>query len=134
MNRRQFFGMSAAAVALAGLPAIVLPERKIFLPPRGGWFPAYRMREVEQYLINNDSLAMRWDMAWILDGEYVQHYVLEEPSAAELLAAGGEQPFLAERREFARKMLIAEARKHGYDKGQPAELKLPSTVMHAAYV
>lgn len=37
MNRRQFFGMTAAAVAAAGLPALVLPERTIFLPPRTGW-------------------------------------------------------------------------------------------------
>lgn len=39
MNRRQFFGMTAAAVAAAGLPLCLLPERKIFLPPRQKWVP-----------------------------------------------------------------------------------------------
>lgn len=77
MNRRQFFGMTALAVAAAGLPAIVLPDRKIFLPPRGGW--GFSMREVEQYLINTDSMAMRWDVGWITrNGEYAQYYVLQE--------------------------------------------------------
>jgi hypothetical protein len=37
VNRRQFFGMTAAAVAAAGLPAFVLPRKTIFLPPKGGW-------------------------------------------------------------------------------------------------
>jgi hypothetical protein len=39
MNRRQFFGMTVAAIAAANLPAFVLPERTIFLPPVGGWWP-----------------------------------------------------------------------------------------------
>lgn len=67
LNRRQFFGMSAAAVALAGLPSIVLPDRSIFLPPRRGWFQQIRMREIQQYCINTDSFPLRWDVAW----EYV---------------------------------------------------------------
>lgn len=74
MNRRQFFGMSAVAVAAAGLPALVLPERSIFLPPRTGWFPEkLRMREVQQYLINTDSLATRWDVLITAgDGDHYQ--------------------------------------------------------------
>jgi hypothetical protein len=74
MNRRKFFGMTIAAVAAAGLPALVLPERTIFLPPRAGWFPeALRMREVQQYLINTDTLATRWDVLVSAgDGDHYQ--------------------------------------------------------------
>lgn len=80
MNRRQFFGMTAAAVVAAGLPLSVLPERTIFLPPHGGvWLP--RMRQIEQYLINIDAYRMRWDMSWVTrSGQKEQAYVLEDPA------------------------------------------------------
>lgn len=65
MNRRKFFGMSVAAVTLAGLPEIVLPQKTIFLPPKHGWHPAQlsngSMRESRQYLINTDSEMWRYD-------------------------------------------------------------------------
>lgn len=61
MNRRHFFGMTAGALALAGLPAFLLPERTIFLPPSGGWVPGIRMRWVEQYVITDDSIPIRFD-------------------------------------------------------------------------
>jgi hypothetical protein len=110
MNRRQFFGMTAAAVIAAGLPLSVLPERTIFLPPRGGlWLPP-RMRQIEQYLINDDSLRMRWDMAWItLGGKMEQAYLLEEPSTSGLEQVSMDASTFAalkgHRREFARECL-----------------------------
>lgn len=109
MNRRQFFGMTAAAVIAAGLPLSVLPERTIFLPPCGGlWLPP-RMRQIEQYLINDDSLQMRWDMAWItLGGKMEQAYLLDEsPICGEQFSTDA-STFAAlkeHRREFARECL-----------------------------
>ena len=62
MNRRHFFGMTAAALIGAGLPLSLLPERSIFLPPRGGWYPSdLRMREVIQYSVLDDKLFVRHD-------------------------------------------------------------------------
>ena len=66
MDRRGFFkALAGTAAAAIVLPEIWTPSKAIFLPPRGGWCqPPMVMREVQQYLINNDSLAMRYDMAW----------------------------------------------------------------------
>lgn len=65
MNRRQFFGMSASGILLAGLPAMVLPERTIFLPPRFGWTPSKLlpgdMREIEFYEVSHDVMLVRYD-------------------------------------------------------------------------
>lgn len=127
MNRRQFFGMSAAAVALAGLPALVLPERSIFLPPRFGWQP-YKlgdgyMREVEQYVINTDSLAYRYDAVGAdLWGREVQFHV----------------DTLKMRPEIARAIIEARFAQDGLRALRPGEgrhlhLKLPQTAL-ARYV
>lgn len=66
MDRRGFFkALAGTALAAAVLPEIWTPTKAIFLPPRLGWFQTpLRMREVQQYLINTDSLAMRYDVAW----------------------------------------------------------------------
>lgn len=65
MNRRHFFGMTLGALAAAGLPAILMPERTVFLPPKNGWHPhalaGMYMREVEQYDINSDCMHFRYD-------------------------------------------------------------------------
>jgi hypothetical protein len=66
MNRRKFFGMTLAGLAAAGLPAILMPEKTLFLPPKYGWKPHligdFQMREVCQYLINLDELlSWRYD-------------------------------------------------------------------------
>lgn len=57
--------MTAAAVAAAGLPEMVLPTRRWVLPPRFGWRPhevsREYMREVEQYLITSGTTAFRYD-------------------------------------------------------------------------
>ncbi len=130
MNRRQFFGMTAAAVAAAGLPALVLPERTTFLPPRLGWFqPPMRMREVQQYFINEDALAMRWDMAWITAlGEYEQHYyALSTPRP---WTEGIPEELRTLVREDVRAELIAKIPRGA----RMVELELPRTVHWAAYV
>jgi hypothetical protein len=62
MNRRRFFGMSIAALTAIGLPAWLLPERSIFLPPVCGWYPSdLRMRETIQYSAIDDKLFIRHD-------------------------------------------------------------------------
>lgn len=62
LNRRQFFKGLALTGAVA---ALWTPTKTIFLPPNGGWhqykLPAGYMREIEQYLINTDSIAWRYD-------------------------------------------------------------------------
>lgn len=68
------------------------------------------MRQIEQYLINDDSLRMRWDMAWItLAGEKQQAYLLEEPGTTGLEQINSDPATLAalreHRREFAREYL-----------------------------
>ena len=37
MNRRGFVGLLAGAATALVVPQLMVPERKIFLPPRGGW-------------------------------------------------------------------------------------------------
>lgn len=65
ISRRKFFGMTAVAVAAAGFPQFVLPEKTIFLPPRFGWNPSALgkgyLRETEQYIINFDEMWWRYD-------------------------------------------------------------------------
>ena len=75
LTRRQFFGMTAGALIAAGLPLALLPEKTIVLPPKSGWYPDLRMREVEQYVVNTDSLVTRYDMAWMKGDERIQWYV-----------------------------------------------------------
>jgi hypothetical protein len=85
LNRRKFFGMTALAVAAAGLPALVLPEKTIFLPPRYGWKPAQLgdgyMRELSQYVINVDEMHYRYDAIGrdIWGKEYQFHVTTKKP-------------------------------------------------------
>lgn len=84
MNRRHFFGMTAAALIGAGLPLSLLPERSIFLPPREGWYPSdFVMREVIQYNIGADCFAVRHDVPFERDGIPIQPWTLAylSPSA-----------------------------------------------------
>ena len=73
MNRRHFFGMTLAGVVAAGLPEILLPEKSIFLPPRGGW-QNWTMREIDHYRIINDVELTQWAAAWLVDGRQELYY------------------------------------------------------------
>lgn len=125
MNRRQFFGMTAAAVAAAGLPALVLPERTIFLPPRTGWFPEkLRMREIQQYLINNDSLATRWDVLVTAgDGDHYQitqtidHWIQDDVERSEF-------------REFVRRGMSAQLERLALEQSRFAAAKVATQHLH----
>jgi len=109
MNRRGFFKTLAGVVALsAGGIALIEPEKTIFLPPRGGWLPTLKMREVQQYLINTDTMPMRWDMAWMTrEGDFQQHFVCVEPPQ-DPYRAYPSQEWLEFQRSEARRMLAAK--------------------------
>jgi hypothetical protein len=72
MNRRGFFkGLLGAAAGVAisdQLVEALQPKRAIFLPPRGGWYPAHvripprYIREARQFDINNDVEFYRYDV------------------------------------------------------------------------
>lgn len=120
--------MSAAAVALAGLPAIVLPERTIFFSPRGGWNQAQLidgyMREVSQYVINRDALLYRYDaIGRDIWGKEYQYYVeAKEPAI--------EQARLVIANMFQHEGLRAIRP----DQSREFKLKLPTTTPVARYV
>lgn len=136
MNRRQFFGMSAAAVALAGLPAIVLAERKFFLPPRGGWIErGLVMREIQQYLINDDSMPMRYDSAWMKDGHLAQFHVdFDSIPFSMSMHLAEYNRILEQYRAEARERLTQIQRAHGLDGCHSLLLPLPRTALGARYV
>ena len=126
--------MSATALALLGLPSILLAEKTIFLPPKGGWLPRDMcMREVQQYLINNDAIQLRFDMAWkTLKGDIVQYHV-QTPSLFELSYQSGifsTPEILRSHRESARSR-IAQEIPFG---AQMVQLPLPQSAYRAAYV
>ena len=121
MNRRKFFGLSAATVAALGLPEIVLPERKIFLPPRSGWYSDLRMREIEQYVIHEDALIVRYDMAWVLNGKYTQYHVDMVRQADE---------FLPIQREAARDQFRQIMDRDGLHHAKTVRLALPTGLGH----
>lgn len=133
MNRRQFFGMTVAAVVAAGLPLSVLPEKTIFLPPRGGLWTPLRIREVEQYIINNDSLAMRWDVAWELNGERGQAYSTVSPLSGLEYTAMSEAERL-KYREWHREMARQHLARFIPAGAKPFPPKLPNGLVYAAHV
>lgn len=133
MNRRKFFGMTIAALTAAGLPITLLPDKKIFLPPRSGFWTPLMIREVEQYLINNDSLCMRWDVAWELNGERNQAWVeMDGPSGLQYTSMTEPERLRLRiyRREMARRKL-AEFVPMG---AKPFPPKLPNGLVYAAHV
>lgn len=139
MNRRKFFGLTAATVAALGLPEIVLPERQIFLPPRNGWYGNLRMREVDQYVINLDAVMRRYDAVGYRrrTGEYVQFHVNSYVPTSELDCTG--RPTTADLREIARSTIAKIFERDGLTPvaplqvGSPYQLKLPRGVDHGCY-
>ena len=125
MNRRQFFGMTVAAVAAAGLPALVLPEKKLFLPPRDGWFQTpMRMREIRMYCINDDSLPTRFDAVWIdRGGERHQRWVQFPPISG--LEALQDPQIYDRQREIAAIELDRIRRMNAWSNAMQGELMLP---------
>lgn len=134
MNRRQFFGMSALAVAAAGLSPLVLPDKTIFLPPRSGWWtPKMILREVEQWTINDDTLWVRYDAAWkSLSGKHVQAHC-DFPLTGLDIASFSEDGMAQLRAGFADQARIALARFKPFA-GRQIELALPRGVDQARYI
>ena|ERR1700685_57769 len=131
MNRRGFLKLAAAATALsAGGIALIETPKTFFLPPRGGWWaPTFEMRECEQYLINLDAMAYRWDAAWLdSNGEKQQFNVLGAPQDANRETF----LFLRHQREQAYLALDRMRRRHGLT--QEVRLPLPSGAYRAGYV
>lgn len=124
MNRRQFFGMTAAALASAGLPLTLLPEKSIFLPPINGWPQTpFVMREVRQYLINNDTMPMRYEIAW-----GVNQWHVDFPEIQWSLQLTNPKLFhelLENQRSIARQTFERIRRQNGYSNAELRQLPLP---------
>ncbi len=133
MNRRKFFGMTVAALTAAGLPLTLLPEKTIILPPREGWpQPALRMREVRQYIINNDTMPTRYDVAWGMQQWHVDFPEMQwslEKTDPKLFAE-----LLENQRSIARQTFERIRREHGFSNADQRELKLPRGIYWARYV
>jgi hypothetical protein len=116
--------MTAAALAAAGLPLALLPEKRIFLPPARGWFQSpLRMREVRQYLINNDTMPMRYDVAWDVHQWHVDFPGIEwslEKTDPKLFAE-----LLEDQRSIARQTFERIRREHGYNRADARVPPLP---------
>lgn len=137
MNRRDLFKsiMGTAAISAGGI-ALVESTATIFLPPRQGWWqPELRMREVQQYLINTDELAMRYDMAWAVLGG-VKHYHVDclpvgnpgwprEMVPSEIMEIN---------RTTARRLFEDIEHQHGFKRCDQRALPLPQGVNIARYV
>lgn len=127
MNRRDFFKALGVTAAVAGAGIELLPAKTIFLPPRNGWWqPQLRMREVEQYLINNDEIAMRYDVKW---GDQQYHIDFAPRPRSELASPA----LLAHQREIARLALERIEDQHGFRRRDQVILALPKSVP-ASYV
>lgn len=137
MDRRGFFKILAATAAAAiVLPEIWTPSKTIFLPPRQGWWqPPMIMREVQQYLINTNELAMRYDMAWAIEGGAAHYHVdclpvgnpgwPNEMTPAEIIEVN---------RAGARSAFEDLERRHGFKRRDQRALPLPNGVNIARYV
>jgi hypothetical protein len=126
--------MTATALAAAGLPLALLPEKRIFLPPAQGWFQSpLRMREVRQYFINNDTYPFRYDVAW---GGQQWHVDFPEPYpiALEIADPKAFAALLEEQRKIARLTFEQIRRQHGFTNDMCRELPLPRGVEWARHV
>lgn len=139
MDRRSFFKTLLSGIAVAAAGIELLPSTKtIFLPPTLGWWqPPLRMREVQQYLINNDSLPMRYDVRWEKpSGEMIQYHVHFDQYSP-LTRPHCEPPadVLEHQRQVARVVFERIEREHGFKRIHQVELQLPyRTANIARYV
>lgn len=120
--------LGAAGAALVPWRGSVEPL--IVLPPRDGGFDhPLRMREVEQYLVNTDSLAMRWDV--LVSMENGDHYQLTAHAAV-----NRKDPNLVMHRELVRTCLANRLATTRYADGRVVThaLELPGPPIHGAYV
>jgi hypothetical protein len=125
VNRRGFLrnlGLTAAGVLVA---EDLLSTKTFFLPPAKGWYQGIRMREVQQYDINNDWMPIRHDAAWLLpNGEIKQYHVT---------SADVPEAELPHSREVARLLLEDRARHDGLIDLPQVVLRLPKTAMRSCY-
>jgi|SRR6185437_4577934 len=116
--------MTATALAAAGLPLALLPEKTIFLPPSQGWPQTHlRMREVRQYCINNDTMPMRYDVAWGM-----QQWHVDFPEISWSLEKTNPKLFaelLEDQRSIARQTFERIRRQNGYSNADLRQLSLP---------
>jgi hypothetical protein len=94
MNRRKFLGFLAAGGAIAAAPALLLPERTIFLPPIGGW-PHGRIEALMQMIIPKSDIDFWADE--IAEGQFSYDPVTEvlrllKPSAVPTVSATWDTP------------------------------------------
>jgi hypothetical protein len=138
MDRRSFFKTLASGIAVAATGIELLPSSKtIFLPPRHGWWqPPLRMRELQQYLINTDSLPMRYDVRWDKpSGDMIQYHVHFE-QYPKLTGPDCLPPsdVLEHQRQTARDVFERIEREHGFKRIHQVELPLPRGITLARYV
>ena len=145
MNRRKFFGMTAAALVGAGLPLSLLPERSVFLPPREDWYPSdFVMREVIQFDLSRNKFMIRHDVMFDDHGKPLQNFIARyiEDSAVINNPDGmtvGDTPFtfndkaLQCLRRNSRNEFALSAFANAYETPKIL-LRLPYGVSHAEYV
>lgn len=129
LTRRQFLSAAGSALALAATAEIIIPKRSIFLPPRRGW--PLQMREVQQYLINDDALVMRWDVAFEgTDGKREQYWLQGPEMTGLQLVNIDPNRYIEESREMARAFFETKIP----IRARPVRLPLPSSAHIARYV
>jgi hypothetical protein len=122
MNRRDLFKLLGATTALTAAGLVIPGATKYFLPPVGGWgAQRLKVRKIQQYLINTDTMPWRYDATWVTrDGQHVQYHV----------DTGSEHPC----DEMAIHMLTDRME---HDGGTPNSdqfiLKLPRGLYHGSY-
>jgi len=133
MDRRGFFkALAGTVIAAAVLPEIWIPTKAIFLPPTLGWWqPPLRMREVQQYLINTDSLAMRYDVAW---GEKQFSVSFPEEGNPGYPHESIAPNIVAQQRAQAFQIFERLEREHGLHRADQRLLPLPRGFHFARYV
>lgn len=136
MDRRGFFkALAGTAIAAAVLPEIWTSSKAIFLPPRGGWFQSpLVMREVRQYVINIDSMPMRYDVAWDVYQYHVDFPEIQDWHRLQMNAPALYAQLLEEQRRIARLQFEQLRRRHGFSNADQRTLPLIRGADLARYV